>query len=62
VDNIVGAKIVDSEGMLLDTDDHPNLLKGIRGAGGAFGVIVELRVKVYHVESVRISSTKLYCG
>ncbi|EHL01400.1 putative 6-hydroxy-D-nicotine oxidase [Glarea lozoyensis 74030] len=52
VDNIVGAKVVDSGGSVLDTDEHPDLLKGIRGAGGAFGVIVELRIKTYHVESI----------
>ncbi|RDW90040.1 FAD-binding oxidoreductase [Aspergillus mulundensis] len=45
VDQIVGARVVDSQGELVDADEE--LLTGIRGAGGVFGVVVELVVRVY---------------
>ncbi|KIL87887.1 hypothetical protein FAVG1_08768 [Fusarium avenaceum] len=42
---IIGAKVVDWRGRTFNADF--DLLKGIRGAGGSFGVIVELTIKVY---------------
>lgn len=56
VDQIVGAKIVDAEGKILDADE--TLLTGIRGGGGSFGVIVELTVKVYPQDQVGVGSRK----
>ncbi|KAJ0423006.1 hypothetical protein BJY00DRAFT_310605 [Aspergillus carlsbadensis] len=50
VDQIVGAKLVDARGKVVDAD--PDLLKGIRGAGGAFGVVVELTVNIYRVDKI----------
>jgi FAD/FMN-containing dehydrogenase len=50
VDQIVGAKVVNWKGELVDADAE--MLKGIRGAGGNFGVIVELTIKVYPLKSV----------
>ena len=48
VDNIVGAKLVTPEGILVDTDGDADLLWAVRGAGlGNFGVICELRLKAY---------------
>ena len=52
VDQIVGAKLVDAKGEVVDTDEK--LLNGIRGAGGIFGVIVELTIKVYPLKTVSI--------
>jgi len=49
-DNILGARVITPgpEGRIVDTDDDPELLWAIRGAGlGNFGVISELRLKVY---------------
>ena len=49
-DNIVGARLILASGEIVDTDDeqHKELLWAVRGAGnGTFGVITELRVKVY---------------
>jgi FAD/FMN-containing dehydrogenase len=54
VDQIVGAKLVDAKGEVVDADEK--LLKGIRGAGGIFGVIVELTIKVYPLKTVSIQS------
>jgi FAD/FMN-containing dehydrogenase len=50
VDQIVAAKIVDAKGEIIDVDEK--LLRGIRGAGGIFGVIVELTIKVYPLQAV----------
>jgi FAD/FMN-containing dehydrogenase len=50
VDNIVGAQIVSANGELITADE--DLLRGIRGAGGAFGVIFSLTVKVYPLQKV----------
>lgn len=50
VDQIIGAKVVDANGEVKDADEK--LLKGIRGAGGAFGVIVEMTIKVYPLKEV----------
>ncbi|KAF7714018.1 (R)-6-hydroxynicotine oxidase [Penicillium ucsense] len=45
VDQIVGAKIVDAQGIICDADEI--MLTAIRGGGGCIGVIVELTLKVY---------------
>ena len=50
LDNILGAKVVNAKGEVVVADKE--LLKCIRGAGGAFGVIVELTVKVYPLNHV----------
>lgn len=50
VDNILGAKVVTPgpNGKVVDTDDDAELLWAIRGAGlGNFGVISEVRLKLY---------------
>ncbi|KAE9375645.1 D-lactate dehydrogenase [Stipitochalara longipes BDJ] len=54
VDQIVAAKVVDAKGELGDADER--LLKGIRGAGGIFGVIVELTIKVYPLKTILAGS------
>ncbi|KAK2013451.1 hypothetical protein LZ32DRAFT_617576 [Colletotrichum eremochloae] len=42
------ARIVLVNGMTMDTDDHPDLLWVLRGAGnGNFGIVFELRIKLY---------------
>ncbi|KAH8688736.1 hypothetical protein BGW36DRAFT_442638 [Talaromyces proteolyticus] len=50
VDQIIGATVVNSNGDIIKADE--NLLKGIRGAGGTFGVIVDVTVKVYPLKSL----------
>ncbi|KAK6222201.1 fad fmn-containing dehydrogenase [Colletotrichum tabaci] len=48
VDQILGARVVLANGEVVDTDDHADLLWALRGAGnGNFGIVVELRVKLY---------------
>jgi FAD/FMN-containing dehydrogenase len=50
-DNIVGAKLVGGDGEIVEAND--DLLFAIRGAGGAFGVITELKIKIYDLPTVR---------
>lgn len=49
-DQIVSAKVVNAKGELVEADSE--LLQGIRGGGGIFGVIVELTIKVYPLKEV----------
>ncbi len=51
VDQIVAAKLVNHKGELIEADDE--LLKGLRGGGGIFGVVVEMTIKVYPLKEVR---------
>jgi FAD/FMN-containing dehydrogenase len=56
VDQVLGARVVVASGTVIDTDEDSELLWALRGAGaGSFGVVVELRVKVY-------TTPKLYAG
>ncbi|KAE8350534.1 D-lactate dehydrogenase [Aspergillus coremiiformis] len=50
VDQILKAKVINSQGRLEEAD--ADLLKGIRGAGGAFGVVVEVTVPVHKVDRI----------
>lgn len=44
-DQIVGARVVNAKGELVQADE--GILKGLRGGGGNFGVVVELEIKTY---------------
>ncbi|CAG8171746.1 unnamed protein product [Penicillium nalgiovense] len=47
---ILGARVVLAGGQIVNTDQEPELLWALRGAGaGTFGIVTELRVKVYPV-------------
>ncbi|KAE8329396.1 hypothetical protein BDV39DRAFT_47599 [Aspergillus sergii] len=48
-DQILGATIVNHDGEIIKADKK--LLRGIRGAGGVFGVIVDLTIKVYPLKN-----------
>jgi FAD/FMN-containing dehydrogenase len=56
-DQILGARIVNHLGQIVDADDE--LLYGIRGAGTAFGVIVSLKIKIYRLTKVGTDSFQL---
>ncbi|KAL5338364.1 hypothetical protein BJX70DRAFT_366891 [Aspergillus crustosus] len=45
VDQIIGATVVTADGEIVAADEER--LQGIRGAGGVFGVILDLKIKVY---------------
>lgn len=52
VDQIVGAKVVTAKGDLIDAT--PEMLTGMRGGGGNFGIVVELISKAYPLHNVRV--------
>lgn len=52
-DQIIGAKIVNAQGD--EVEASPDVLYGIRGAqGGPFGIVTELKLKVYPFTTVRL--------
>lgn len=55
VDQIIGARIVNARGEVENANEE--LLVGIRGGGGSLGVIVELTIKVYPVNEVRLTQS-----
>ncbi|KAJ5313094.1 hypothetical protein PENANT_c018G05250 [Penicillium antarcticum] len=50
VDQILQARLVDSQAMIRDADE--DMLTAIRGGGGSLGIIVELTIKVYPLAQV----------
>ncbi|KAF7947136.1 uncharacterized protein EAE97_004385 [Botrytis byssoidea] len=54
VDQIIGVKVVDSDGEIRDSgvEGEDGLLRAVRGGGGALGIIVELRIKVYPLQKI----------
>lgn len=54
VDQIVAATVLDASGTIVEADK--NLLKSIRGAGGAFAIILDVTINVYPLKTV---STKI---
>ncbi|PWY92832.1 FAD-binding domain-containing protein [Aspergillus heteromorphus CBS 117.55] len=50
VDQIISATVVSPDGDIVTADE--TLLKGIRGGGGLFGVILDLTIKVYPLKSL----------
>jgi len=50
VDHLLAAKIVNANGDIVEADKQ--IMKGIRGAGGNFGVVVEATIKIYDFSQV----------
>jgi FAD/FMN-containing dehydrogenase len=53
-DNLVGATVVLADGTIHDVDDatDADLLWGLRGGGGNFGIVTEFRFRVHRVPSL----------
>lgn len=54
IDQIVSAKVVNWEGKCVVADEE--LLEGLRGGGGNFGIVTELTIKVYPLQEVWVLS------
>ncbi|GAA4014301.1 FAD-binding oxidoreductase [Allokutzneria multivorans] len=52
--SVVGARVVLADGELVETGEsrHPELVWALRGGGGNFGVVTELRLRLYPVTEV----------
>jgi len=50
-DNLVGADLVTADGQLVHTSttDNPELLRGLRGGGGNFGIVTQLDLQLHTV-------------
>ncbi|KAI7977991.1 hypothetical protein EIK77_009531 [Talaromyces pinophilus] len=57
VDQIVAATVLDASGAIVEADKA--LLKSVRGAGGAFGIILDVTIKVYPLKTVSLRYRKL---
>lgn len=53
LDQIIGAEVVNANAEIIQADEE--MLKGIRGAGGNFGIVAGLRIKVYELKTVRLN-------
>jgi hypothetical protein len=54
IDDVLGAEIVTADGQILeiDAESHPDLFWAIRGGGGNFGVVTQLRFRLHEVDNV----------
>jgi FAD/FMN-containing dehydrogenase len=61
-DNLIGADLVTAEGSLITTtgDMHPELLWGLRGGGGNFGVVTALRFRILPLPELVLSGPVVY--
>jgi FAD/FMN-containing dehydrogenase len=60
-DSLVGAELVTPDGTVIHTDDDAELLWGLRGGGGNFGVATRVEFRLHPLERV-VGGTLVYRG
>jgi FAD/FMN-containing dehydrogenase len=61
-DNLVAADVVTADGRVLTTDDDPDLLWGLRGGGGNFGVVTSFEFRLHPVGPIVAAGPVFYPG
>jgi FAD/FMN-containing dehydrogenase len=63
-DNLIGADVVTADGQLVTTSEkeNPELLWGLRGGGGNFGVVTSLEFKLHRVGPMITGGVVFYPG
>ena len=59
-DSLIGVRMVTAEGAIVDSDDDPDLLWALRGGGGNFGVITELRFQLRPLGPTVLGGQRFY--
>ncbi len=59
-DSLIGVRIVTAEGVVVDSDDDPDLLWACRGGGGNFGVITQFRFQLRPLGPTVLGGVRMY--
>jgi FAD/FMN-containing dehydrogenase len=59
-DSLIGVRMVTAEGEFVDSDDDDDLLWAMRGGGGNFGVITELRFQLRKLGPTVLGGVRMY--
>jgi FAD/FMN-containing dehydrogenase len=59
-DSLIGARLVTAAGESVDTDEDPELLWALRGGGGNFGVLIELRFSLRPLGPTVLAGLRMY--
>lgn len=59
-DSLIGARVVTADGTSVDTDADPELLWALRGGGGNFGVLTELRFQLRRLGPTVLGGKRFY--
>jgi FAD/FMN-containing dehydrogenase len=63
-DNLIGADVVTADGQVVHTSttDNPDLLRGLRGGGGNFGIVTQFELQLHQVGPIVYAGPIFYPG